>query len=162
MRKPSGLRSRSDASCGSVKSGPNLLSRISSVVIRSLRCGEQSIPNFPLTVATIGEENMKMSLTSIEPQESLRRWSLFENTDPSVATALTSFTSVLTEQHSITSRRHSIRRLLADHVDEPVAELVSIYSGHWNKLLLVGYRPSITWHQPPPGGRFVDLLEESL
>jgi hypothetical protein len=74
-------------------------------------------------------------------------------TPPAVAKAIRRCVSLLTANHSVTSRRHSISTLLRDEVDRPFAEALMKYRGPWDHTMLNGFRPSTAWLHLPPGSR---------
>lgn len=61
--------------------------------------------------------------------------------------------SLITNQHSVTSRRHAISTLLKLEVDAEVTRVLTSYRGHWDRGLLQGFFPSRAWLQSPPGDK---------
>ena len=89
------------------------------------------------------------------------RWSVFEGTDQAVEQALGALADDLSHLHSITSRTYSVRKLFAVHIDDVFCRVVDGYAGEWNRLMLLGYRPSLTWHVAPAGKQGPARLESS-
>lgn len=65
--------------------------------------------------------------------------------DAGVRTALLRVVDQLTEQHSITSRRHSIAALVRKELDAEMTRVISEFNGPWNRRWLKGYLPSQMW-----------------
>ncbi|MEJ5896630.1 hypothetical protein WIT60_07200 [Aquabacterium sp. G14] len=78
---------------------------------------------------------------------------IFRGTDQRVAMVIRRCLSLITDQHSVTSRRHAISTLLKLEVDAEVARVLTSYRGRWDRGLLQGFLPSRAWLQSPVGDK---------
>lgn len=76
---------------------------------------------------------------------------IVSGSDQRVAMAIKRCLLQITDQHSITSRRHAISTLLKQEVDAEVTRFLTSYSGGWDRELLQGFLPSRAWLQSPAG-----------
>lgn len=68
--------------------------------------------------------------------------------DQGVSAGLTAFWKHLSPSHTLTSRKHSVWTLIAQHLDEPFLMAFSRFDGSEMQILLAGFRPSQIWRSP--------------
>lgn len=78
---------------------------------------------------------------------------IVSGSDQRVARAIKRCLLQITDQHSVTSRRHAISTLLKLEVDAEVTRVLASYRGNWDSDLLQGFLPSRAWLQSPPGAK---------
>lgn len=103
-------------------------------------------------------KSVNMHTSEDEPRDLVKSW-YFRDSDPRVVAGLREFAAALTPAHSLTSRRYSIRSLVAKYVDVPFATALREYSGHWAWELLDGFLPSRAGCVPP---RLTRLWQEVI
>jgi hypothetical protein len=79
-----------------------------------------------------------------------------ETCEAGVRAALLRVIDQLTEQHSITSRRHSIAALVRKELDAEMARVIDEFAGPWNRRWLRGFIPSRMW---APAAKKVPISE---